>query len=262
VTIPFRTGRRGVLLGVASLPFLARRALASELFVVSSGAMFEAFRALGPRFTQASGIAIRAEGGSSMGASPTAIPQRLARGEPIDVMLMAAEALDDMMAKGLAAAGTRVDIARSLIGMAVRDGAPMPDIATVEALRAVLLGAGSIGYSASASGVYIETEMYRRLGIHDEVMPKSRKILTERVAALVARGEVEIGFQQVSEILGVPGARFVGTIPEAVQRPTIFAGGLGARMQHAAAGRRLLAFLASRDAAEVLRQTGLEPLAG
>jgi len=259
---PLRTGRRGFLLGAAPLPFLARGARAAELFVVSSGAMFEAFKTLGPIFTRISGIAIRAEGGSSMGASPTAIPQRLARGEPIDVMLMAAEGFDAMAEKGLAMPGSRIDICRSLIAMAVREGAPKPDISTVERLREVLLAARSIGYSASASGVYIETEMYRRLGIHDQVMPKSRKILTERVAAVVARGEVEIGFQQVSEILGIPGASFVGTIPDAVQRPTIFSGGLGAKTQQAEDGRKLLAFLASRDAAEVLRQTGLEPLAG
>ena len=257
-----RTGRRGFLLGAASLPFLARGALASELFVVSSGAMFEAFRTLGPIFTRISGIGIRAEGGSSMGASPTAIPNRLARGEPIDVMLMAQEAFDDMVAKGFGMPGTRVDVCRSLIGMAVREGAPKPDISTVDKLREVLLAATSVGYSASASGVYIETEMYRRLGIHDQMMAKSRKILTERVAAVVARGEVEIGFQQVSEILGIPGASFVGTIPDAVQRPTIFSGGLSAKTANAEAGRRLLAFLASRDAAEELRRTGLEPLAG
>lgn len=256
-----RTGRRGFLLGAASLPFLARGARAAELFVVSSGAMFEAFQTLGPIFSRMSGIALRSEGGSSMGASPTAIPQRLARGEPIDVMLMASEAFDAMVAQGFGMAGSRVDLCRSLIGMAVREGAPRPDISTVEKLREVLLAARSIGYSASASGVYIETEMYRRLGIHDQVMPKSRKILTERVAAVVARGDVEIGFQQVSEILGIPGASFVGTIPDAVQRPTIFSGGLNAKTQNAEQGRQLLAFLASRDAAAELRRTGLEPLA-
>ena len=111
-----------------------------------------------------------------MGAAPDAIPQRLGRGEPADVLLLAADGLEALIARGLAQPGSRVDIARSLIGMAVRAGAPRPDIATVEAFRQALLDAGSIAYSASASGVYIETEMYRRLGIHEQVMPKSRRI--------------------------------------------------------------------------------------
>ena len=125
----------------------------------------------------------------------------------------------------------------------------------------MLLGARSIGYSASASGVYIEAEMFRALGIHDVAMAKSKKILTERVAAVVARGEVEIGFQQVSEIIFVPGASFVGTLPEPVQRATIFSGGLNAKAQNVEAGRRLLAYLASPEATAELTRTGLEPLA-
>ena len=253
--------RRGLLLGAAALPFLARRAHAAQLRVVSSGAMFEAFATLGPMFERATGIAIHAEGGSSMGASPTAIPQRLARGEAIDVLLMAAEGFDAMVKQGYAMPGTRIDICRSLIGMAVKQGAPKPDISTADKLREVLLAARSIGYSASASGVYIEAEMFRALGIHEAAMAKSKKILTERVAAVVARGEVEIGFQQVSEIIFVPGASFVGTLPEPVQRATIFSGGLNAKAQNVEAGRRLLAFLSSPEASAELTRTGLEPLA-
>ncbi|MBX9702018.1 MAG: substrate-binding domain-containing protein, partial [Acetobacteraceae bacterium] len=197
-----------------------------------------------------------------MGAAPDAIPQRLARGEPIDVLLMAAEGFDAMVSRGFGMAGSRVDICRSLIGMAVREGAAKPDISTVEKLRDALLAARSIGYSASASGVYIETEMFRRLGIHDQVMPKARRILSERVAAVVARGEVEIGFQQVSEIIFIPGASFVGTLPEAVQRATVFSAGFNARAQNIEGGRRLIAFLASAEAAPELTRTGLEPLLG
>lgn len=262
MTSLLHTGRRGFLIGAAALPFAGRAARAADLRVVTSGAMSEAFKTLRPMFERATGLSVHAEGGSSMGAAPTAIPQRLARGEAIDVMLMAAEGFDAMVAQGYGLPGSRVDICRSLIGMAVREGAPKPDISTVERLREVLLAAKSIGYSASASGVYIETEMFRRLGIHDQVMPKSRKILTERVAAVVARGEVEIGFQQVSEIIFIPGASFVGTIPDAVQRATIFSAGLNAKAQNPEGGRRLIGFLASAEAAEELTRTGLEPLVG
>lgn len=262
MTLPHPITRRRLLSGAAALPLLARPARAADLRVISSGGLNEAFKALAPQFERMTGLTIHREEGSSMGAAPDAIPQRLARGERFDVLLLAAEGFDALAARGLAMPGSRVDIARSLIGMAVREGAPKPDISTVERLREVLLAARSIGYSASASGIYIENEMFRRLGIHDQVMPKARKILSERVAAVVARGEVEIGFQQVSEIISVPGASFAGTIPEAVQRATIFSAGLSADPANPEGGRRLIAFLTSREAAPALVRTGLEPLLG
>ena len=114
--------------------------------------------------------------------------------------------------------------------------------------------------SASASGVYIETEMYRRLGIHDQVMPKSRRILSERVASVVARGEAEIGFQQVSEILPIPGVTYVGTIPEEVQQVTVFCAVIAANARQPEAAQALIRFLASPEAAPVLERTGLAPL--
>ena len=261
------TDRRRLLLAGAAatalaMPRLARAEAGGEVRVVSSGGLNEVLATLRPEFERATGLKVHAESGSSMGASPTAIPQRLERGERFDVMLLAAEAFDAYAARGQAMAGSRVDIARSLIGMAVRQGAPVPDISTVERFRQVLLDAKSIGYSASASGVYIEAEMFRRLGIHDQVMPKARKILTLRVASVVASGEVEIGFQQVSEILPIPGVTFAGPIPEEVQRATIFSGGLGANPANLDGGRALLRFLASEQAAPVLVRNGLEPLLG
>jgi molybdate transport system substrate-binding protein len=133
-----------------------------------------------------------------------------------------------------------VDIARSLIGMAVRSGAPKPDISTVDSFRQALLAARSVAYSASASGVYVETEMYKRMGIHDEM----------------------IGFQQVSELLPIEGIDFVGTIPEGVQQATIFCAGLATGAREPEAARALIRYLASAEAAPVLVRTGLEPIAG
>jgi molybdate transport system substrate-binding protein len=255
-------GRRALLLGAAVLPFLApRRAAAVEITVMTSGGLNAAYRLLGPQFERASGRTLRTVQGASMGAAPDAIPQRLGRGEAADVLLLAADGLEALIARGLAQPGSRVDIARSLIGMAVREGAPKPDISTVEAFRQVLLNAGSIAYSASASGVYIENEMFRKLGIHEQVMPKARRIYSERVATVVARGEAEIGFQQVSEILPIPGARFVGTIPESVQKPTIFCAGLAANAREPEAARAFIRYLVSPEAAPVLTRSGLEPIA-
>lgn len=254
--------RRALLIGAATLPFLtpARRAAAAELTVMTSGGLTAAYRILGPQFERATGHALRTVQGASMGAAPDAIPQRLGRGEPADVLLLAADGLEALMARGLAQPGSRVDIARSLIGMCVRAGAPKPDISTVDSFRQVLLNAGSIAYSASASGVYIETEMYRRLGIHEQVMPKSRRIYSERVGSVVARGEAEIGFQQVSELLPIEGIAHVGTIPEAVQQPTIFCAGIAANAREPEAARAFIRHLASPEAAPALERTGLEPM--
>ena len=257
--VPAGRGRRALLLGAAALPFLARRAAAAEVVVFSSGGLNAAYLTLVPAFQQQTGHSLVSVQASSMGAAPDAIPQRLGRGEPADVLLLASGGLEPLAARGLILPDSRVDIARSLIGMCVRAGAPKPDISSVDAFRQVLLNASSIAYSASASGVYIENEMYRRLGIHDQVMPKSRRILSERVASVVARGEAEIGFQQVSEILFVEGAAYVGTIPEQVQLPTIFCAAIPANAREPEAARALIRFLASPEAAPALERTGLEP---
>ncbi|WP_338664234.1 substrate-binding domain-containing protein [Pararoseomonas sp. SCSIO 73927] len=253
--------RRALLLGAATLPFLARRAAAAEVVVLASGGLTAAYRALIPGFEAATGHKLTTHQGASMGNAPDAIPQRLARGEPADVVLLAADGLEALIARGQARPGSRVDIARSLIGMAVRKGAPRPDISALESFRQALLDAKSIAYSASASGVYIETEMYRKLGLHEELMAKSRRILSERVGTVVARGEAEIGFQQVSELLPIEGIDYLGTIPEAVQQPTIFCAGIAANAREPDAASALIRYLASPDAAPALRRTGLEPLA-
>ena len=129
--------------------------------------------------------------GASTGGAPDSIPVRLARGERFDVLIMSRAGLNALAAQGLVRPDTRRDLASSSIGMAVREGAPLPDIGTPEAFAATLLDAESIGYSASVSGTYIATELYPRLGLAEELAPKSRRIVSERVAAVVARGEVE-----------------------------------------------------------------------
>jgi molybdate transport system substrate-binding protein len=194
-----------------------------------------------------------------MGNAPDAIPNRLARGEPVDVVIIAGEAIDKLIAEGKLQPGSRTDLVLSRIGVTVKSGAPRPDISTPEAIRAMLLEAPSIAYSASASGVYVSTEMFQKLGIADQVMPKARRVLSERVAAVVARGEAAVGFQQVSEILGVPGADYVGPLPDSLQRVTAFSAGLSASMAQPEAARQLVAFLRSPAAYPAIRSTGLDP---
>jgi molybdate transport system substrate-binding protein len=228
--------------------------------VMTSGAFTAALNGLSAKFERDSGTTIEVIYGASMGGARDTIPNRLKRGEPADVVIMAASALDDLITLRLVDAGSRVDLVRSSIGMAVRAGAKKPDISSVEALRQTLLRAKSIAYSSSASGLYLSNELIPRLGIANEIAAKSRMIETEPVGAVVARAEAEIGFQQISELRPVKGIDIVGPLPAGAQRITIFSAGIVATSTQPDAARRLIAFLVSPAAAAAIRRSGLEPV--
>jgi molybdate transport system substrate-binding protein len=257
-----RVRSRAVTTAVA-LAFLVSASVvqAQEVRVMTSGAFTEAFLNLVPAFERSTGAKVLVAFGASMGGAPDSIPSRLQRGEPVDVVILAAEALDALIGQGHVRAGSRVDLVRSSIGMAVRSGAPKPDISSVEALTRTLLEAKSIAYSASASGTYLSTQMFQRLGIADQMKGKARRIESERVGVVVARGDAEIGFQQVSELLPIAGIDYVGPLPAAVQRVTTFSAGVGSGSKAPAAARALIEFLTSPAAAPVIAKTGLEPVA-
>jgi molybdate transport system substrate-binding protein len=231
--------------------------------VLCSGAFYSAMEALAPAFERASGCAVKLVSGSSMGASATAIPARLRRGEPADVLVMAAAELDRLAAEGLARPGSRVDLVHSKIGMAVKAGAPKPDISTQAGFEAALMAARSIGYSASASGTYLASEGFDKLGEPRAgmVKAKARQIVKDRVGSWVARGDVEIGFQQVSELLPIEGSAFVGPIPAPYQKIIVFSAGLAASVAAPDLAQALIAFLTSPAAFAVIRAQGLEPAA-
>jgi molybdate transport system substrate-binding protein len=234
---------------------------AAEIKAMVSGGLAAACKDLLPQFERATGDTVVAAYGPSMGSTENAIPARLARGEDADVLIMVGDALGRMIEQGKAIAGTRVDLVRSPIGMAVRAGAPKPDISTPDALRATLLNARSVAYSDSASGVYVGTELFARLGIAEQMKGKAKMIAAEPVALGVARGESELGFQQVSELLPVPGVDLVGPLPREVQKITVFSAGIAAGARKPDAGKALIAFLASPAAAPALARSGLEPFA-
>jgi molybdate transport system substrate-binding protein len=144
--------------------------------------------------------------------------------------------------------------------MSVRSGAPKPDIGTVEALKRTLLEAKSIAYSASASGTYLANDLFPRLGIWEQIKHKARRIESERVGTIVARGEAEIGFQQVSELLPIAGIDYVGPLPEGAQKVTVFSAGLATGAREPEAARELIRFFTSPQAAPTISKTGLEPL--
>jgi molybdate transport system substrate-binding protein len=255
-----------LLLKVCAAALVATSAAASnvhadELHVLTSGGFTAAYKVLGPEFASKSGDTLDTALGPSMGKSPEAIPNRLDRGEPADAVIMVGYALDDLIRKGKVIPGSRVELADSRIGMVVREGAAKPDISTEEGLRQTLLHAKSIAYSDSASGVYIERELFKKLGIEDRVLPKAKMIPRIPVASEVANGDYEIGFQQVSELLPVKGATFVGKIPESLQSVTRFAAGIPVNAQHPREAKALLDYLASPGVQAEVKATGLDSVA-
>lgn len=242
-----------LLLGVTA-------AHAAELHVVSSGGFAAAYKALAPGFEHKTGDTLVTGWGPSMGDTPDTVPARLKRGEKIDVVIMVGYALGDLIKEGKVAAGSRVELARSGIGVVVRQGAPHPDVSSVAALKRTLLAAKSIAYSDSASGVYIANEMFKRLGIADQVAGKARMIPAEPVGAVVARGEAEIGFQQISELKPIKGIDLLGPLPAAVQKYTVFAGGVVTGSAHPREAAELLRFLGSPEARSAVIDSGLEPM--
>jgi molybdate transport system substrate-binding protein len=252
---------RTAALVLAALLFVAGAAFGEEVRVITSGAFTAAYLELVPEFERTTKNTVVTTFGGSAGNGPETIPNRLQRGEPADLVIMSAPALDELIKQGKVAVGSRVDLVRSSIGMAVRAGAPRPDISTVDALKQTLLRAKSIAYSASASGIYLSTELFQKLGIAEQVLPKSKNAEGQRVGALVARGEAEIGFQQISELLPEPGIDYVGPLPPGAQRVTVFSAGIVSGAKAPEVARALVRFLTSEQAFPVIRKTGLDPVA-
>jgi molybdate transport system substrate-binding protein len=251
------------IIGASALS-MAGTASAADIHVMISAGFYRVYSELGPAFERASGHHLVTTRGPSMGDSPEAIPTRLPRGEAADVVILDGGAADALGRQGLVRADSKVNLARSLIGMVVREGAAKPDIGSVEAFRSTLLAAKSIAYSDSGSGTYLSTKLFPSLGVADEIAGKSRKVRGppsgEPVAAVVARGEAEIGFQQVSELIHNTGVSFVGTIPDEIQPAIFFAAALTTTARQPDAASALIRFLASSEAAPVIAKAGLLPL--
>jgi molybdate transport system substrate-binding protein len=238
-------------------------ASAEEVRVMISAGFYQVYAELGPAFERATGHRLITTRGPSMGDSPEAIPTRLARGENADVVILDGGAADELAKRGIVRAGSKLDLAKSQIGMVVRAGAAKPNISSVEGFRRTLLDAASIAYSDSGSGTYLSTTLFAKLGVADQVARKSRKVRGppsgEPVAAVVARGEAEIGFQQVSELIHVSGVTFVGALPAELQPGFSFSGAITTAARQPDAALALLRFLASPNAAATILRNGLTP---
>ena len=246
--------------GLATAFLLAGSASAAEVRVMISGGLTAAYNAVVPEFERATGHKVITAYGPSMGTTPNAIPVRLERGEPADVLILVGYALGDLIKQGKVVPDSRVDLVKSKIGVAVKSGAPKPDISSVDALKRALLAAKSVAYSDSASGVYVSTEMFGKLGIMEEMKDKARKIPATPVAEIVAHGDAEIGFQQISELKPVAGIDIVGPLPDSLQKVTVFSAGIASSSKEPEAGKALITFLASPAAKKTIIDSGLEPI--
>ena len=244
----------GVIAIAAASLFLSQAVSAAEIKVLASGAIKEAYLELIPQFEKASEHKV-----VTTWAGTVDIKKRMAAGEVFDLVVVASPELDAFIKEGKLVPGSRTDLVRSGIGVAVRAGAPKPDIGSGEALKRALLAAKSIGYSTGPSGVYLAS-LFERMGIADQIKPKLKQTQPGvLVGSIIANGEAEIGFQQVSELIHVPGIDFLGPLPADVQKITVFSAGIHSGAKESEAAKALVKFLTAPAAAPVFKKHGLEP---
>ena len=227
--------------------------------VIISGGFSGPYEELVPRFEQSTGIKVATGSGSSQGTGPQTIAAQLARGVPADVVILSREGLTELIRTGRIAPGTDVDLARTPIGVAVRAGAPKPDVRTVDEFKQVVLKARLVAVPSSTSGIFLIEEIFPRLGIAGRVNVRA----TPRgsgAAAMVASGDADIGLLPVSEIVHAQGVELAGVIADEIQLHQIFAAAIVAGSKEIEAAKRLIAFLTSPSAAQTIRRGGMEPL--
>jgi molybdate transport system substrate-binding protein len=228
--------------------------MSEPLHVISSMATREVLRELARRYAAATSREVITEA-----AGGVDVAKRVERGEPLEVVVLASTAIDKLIAAGTVLAGSRVDLVRSGVAVAVRAGAPKPNIATEDALKRSVAAAKTLSYSTGPSGTHLENT-FERWGILAELKP--RIVVPPPgvpVGSLVADGLAEIGFQQLAELANLPGIEVVGPLPPPVQTMTTFSGGIAATCPRPEAARALLVFLASPEATDVKRRHGMDP---
>jgi len=243
-----------LIVAAAATLILPTMTFAAELKVLSTQATEDTYRELVPQFEKATGYTVTTIFTGTLDAQ-----KRLAAGESYDMVIMAGPAIDAQIKAGKVASGSRVDLAKSGVGVGVPKGAPKPDIGTTEALKKTLLAARSIGYSTGPSGVYM-IGLFEKLGLSDQVRDKLKETPTGVfVGTIIANREVEIGFQQVSEVGNFPGVDYVGPLPAEVQQTTVFSSGIVVDAKEAEAARALVKFLTTPEAGAAFRKRGMEP---
>jgi molybdate transport system substrate-binding protein len=238
---------------------VAPGAQAATVTVFISGGFRAAYDQLAPAHEKGKGNTLVSQQSPSMGADPTAVPARLARHEPGDIVIMVRSALDKLVAGGQLDPATVTDLGIGNVALAVKAGAKKPDISTLAAFKQTLLNAKSVALSDSASGVYFRTVLFQKLGIEKQMLPKTHTIQATPVGLNIARGEYEIGIQQFSELKPIPGVEIVGLIPAEVQLPTPYTAALIKTAPNPKGGLDLIHFLASPKAYAAIRDSGMVP---
>ena len=223
----------------------------ANIKVMLSAAFKEAYLELVPPFERASGHKVE-----NLWVPSVQMMNRLKEGETVDLVILSAAALEDLRKAGIVS--ERTDLARSGIGVAVKTGAPKPDISSGEALKRTVLAAKGVAYSTGPSGIYL-IKLFERMGIAEQIKSRVKQVQGVPAGSIVARGEAELAFQQVSELLPVPGIELVGPLPPDVQEITIFSAGLHAKAPHPDAARALVKHLTAPAAAPVIKNKGMEP---
>jgi molybdate transport system substrate-binding protein len=243
-----RTGA-AALFSIAAL-FMAGASEAGEITVMSTVAVREPYVELVPAFERATENKV-----ATMWVGVGAIIERIKGGEIVDLVIGTANGTEELNKLGRLVSG--VAMAKSGIGVAVRSGAPRPDISSGEALKRALLASKSIALSVGPSGVYL-SGLFQKWGIADELKPKIKQG-RELIGDVLARGDADIGFQQVSELVAVKGITYLGPLSDDIQLITVFSGGVHSQAKNPAGAAALLKFLTSSDAARAIRKAGMEP---
>jgi molybdate transport system substrate-binding protein len=233
----------------------------AQVHVLMSGGFAGAYERLLPEFTRTSGITVATGSGASQGTGPQTIAAQLARGVPADVVILSREGLAELIAADRIAAGTDVDLARVPLGVAVRARVPKPDIGTVEAFKQAVLKAKVVAVPGSTSGIWLMADLFPRLGIAERVRVKTAPRGTD-ATRMVAAGEVDLAVMPVSEIMTAPGVDFAGALAAEIQFVQVFSAAVVSGSGAAEGAKQLIAFLASAHAAEAIKNSGMEALAG
>jgi molybdate transport system substrate-binding protein len=242
-----------LIIAVASL-LLPGKSQAAEIKLLASSAMKGACLELIPQFEKATGHQV-----SAAWSSTPDVQKRVAAGEAADLIILGDSGTEELIKQGKLAPGSRANFAKSGIGVAVRAGAPKPDISSAEAVKRSVLAAKSVAYSAGASGTYL-VSMFQKLGISDEVKAKTAEVKPgEPVGEVVARGDAEIGFNQMSELIRVNGIQILGPLPAEIQNITVYSGGIHTATKEADGATALVKFLTAPAAVPIIKKHGLEP---
>jgi molybdate transport system substrate-binding protein len=242
------------VVAVALSLFVSATASAAEIKVLASGATKEVIDEVIPEFEKASGHKV-----TVIFTGAAKIKERIAAGEVYDVVIVGGPVVDAFIQQGRVVPGSRTDLMKSGVGVAVRAGGAKPDIRSSEALKRTVLAAKSIGYSSGPSGDYVIT-LVQRMGIADQVKPKMKQVPSgARISTMIESGEVEIGFQQISELIHEKGINYLGPLPAEIQKITVFSAGLHTDANEPQAAKALVKALRSPDAATVIKAHGMEP---